>query len=151
MYFRALIWCLTFAGVVVICLYGVEDSDILVSELTDVFLGLISRNLLKLYSYRLYYNYFNFTNKLMNENKEFLKIKNHNFHMSSKILSFMCSHRSLFWRGISNCHPKSKNTLISLFAVTYHCDIFFCLLPIFNLKERNIVLILGWLFVIRNF
>ena len=40
---RCLLWCLTLAGAVIICVYGVEESDILTHELDDLFKGLISR------------------------------------------------------------------------------------------------------------
>jgi len=41
--FRFIIWWVTLAGAIVICLYGVEESDMLVKELDGVFMGLIDR------------------------------------------------------------------------------------------------------------
>jgi len=41
MVLRVFIWCLTLAGAVVICLYGVEESTMLINELNEVFLSLI--------------------------------------------------------------------------------------------------------------
>lgn len=43
MVLRVLLWCLTLAGAVVICVYGVEESDVLINELQEVFMGLISK------------------------------------------------------------------------------------------------------------
>ena len=34
--FRFFIWFLTLAGAIVICMYGVEESDFLVAELNEV-------------------------------------------------------------------------------------------------------------------
>ena len=36
--FRVLIWCLTLTGATLICVYGVEESDILIKELHQVML-----------------------------------------------------------------------------------------------------------------
>ena len=33
---RCLVWILTLAGVIVICLYGVEESKLLIKELDEV-------------------------------------------------------------------------------------------------------------------
>ena len=33
---RALIWCITLAGAVVICIWGVEESNTLINELDEV-------------------------------------------------------------------------------------------------------------------
>merc|ERR1711892_836032 len=41
MVFRVLIWIVTLVGAVIICLYGVEESTLLVNELDEVFMGLI--------------------------------------------------------------------------------------------------------------
>ena len=41
MILRGIFWCITLAGAVVICLYGVEESHYAVDELNDVFMGLI--------------------------------------------------------------------------------------------------------------
>ena len=35
-FYRVLIWCLTLAGIIVICLYGVEESKLLIAELDEV-------------------------------------------------------------------------------------------------------------------
>jgi len=43
MILRCLFWCLTLAGAIIICVYGVEESSILVNELNEVFTGLINR------------------------------------------------------------------------------------------------------------
>ena len=38
-YCRVIIWFITFAGLIVICIYGVEESTTLVNELDLVFRG----------------------------------------------------------------------------------------------------------------
>jgi len=43
MVLRFLIWWVTLTGAVLICIYGVEESNVLVSDLNEVFMGLIYR------------------------------------------------------------------------------------------------------------
>ena len=40
---RFIIWCITVAGIIVICIYGVEESKKLITELDEVFQRLIHR------------------------------------------------------------------------------------------------------------
>lgn len=43
MILRVLIWCVTLAGAIVICLYGVEESKMLTRELHEVFMNMIHK------------------------------------------------------------------------------------------------------------
>jgi len=43
LFLRIITWCITLAGIIVICMYGVEESKLLVKELDLVFKSLINR------------------------------------------------------------------------------------------------------------
>ena len=43
LYFRFVVWWVTLAGLIVICIYGVEESKILIAELDIVFRNLINK------------------------------------------------------------------------------------------------------------
>ena len=40
--FRFIIWCITAAGIIVICIYGVEESKKLITELDEVTCSVLS-------------------------------------------------------------------------------------------------------------